>query len=112
MNNLMEYKGYHAKIEYSSEDELLVGRVVGITDILAFHGWSLDELKAMFHNSIDNYLDMCREAGKQPDQEYLGTFSVTIPAELYRKAAIAAESKGISLDLFVEEILRSYLATV
>ena len=109
MNNMIEYKGYHAKIEYSSEDEAFVGKVVGITDTLAFHGRSIDELQTVFHNSIDDDLDMCREIGKQPDREYLGTFSVTVSAELHRKAAIAAESKNISLDRLVEEALRDYI---
>ena len=34
----MTYKGYAARIEYSDEDELFVGRVVGIRDIITFHG--------------------------------------------------------------------------
>ena len=40
----MEYKGYHAKIEYDSDDEIFVGHVLGLTDSLNFHGESIKEL--------------------------------------------------------------------
>ena len=30
MNSMLEYKGYHATIEYDAEDEIFVGEVFGI----------------------------------------------------------------------------------
>ena len=110
MNGMMEYKGYHAKIEYSPEDETFVGQVFGVADTLVFDGQSIEELQAMFHASIDDYLELCREIGKEPDREYRGTFNVRVPAELHREAAMAAESRNISLNQFVAEALRRYVA--
>ena len=55
---MMEYKGYHAAIQYSDEDNLFIGEVFGINDTLAFHGSSVQELESVFHQSIDNYLEM------------------------------------------------------
>ena len=63
----MEYKGYHADVKYSDEDKLFIGEVIGLNDTLAFHGSSVSELEAMFRQSVDNYLDMCREFGKKPE---------------------------------------------
>ena len=37
MADLMEYKGYHAKVEYDPDDKLLVGKVFGISDSLNLH---------------------------------------------------------------------------
>lgn len=110
MSGMMEYKGYHAKIEYSPEDEAFVGKVFGITDTLVFDGRSIEELQTMFHTSIDDYLELCHEIGKQPDREYGGTFNVRVPVELHREAAMAAESKDISLNQLVTEALRRYVA--
>ena len=67
---MMEYKGYHAAIQYSDEDNLFIGEVFGINDTLAFHGSSVQELESVFHQSIDNYLEMCREFGKKTEKEY------------------------------------------
>ena len=98
---MMEYKGYHASIEYSDEDNLFVGEVFGINDTLAFHGSSVQELETMFHQSIDNYLEACREFGKDPDKEYKGQFNVRIPSALHRSAALCARERNISLNEFV-----------
>lgn len=110
MNGMMEYKGYHAKVEYSPEDDTFVGQVFGVADTLVFDGQSIEELQAMFHASVDDYLELCKEIGKEPDREYRGTFNVRVPVELHRAAAMAAESKDVSLNQFVTEALRRYVA--
>ena len=61
MNSMLEYKGYHASIEYDAEDNIFVGEVFAITDSLNFHGTTVVELKEMFEQCIDNYLDFCKE---------------------------------------------------
>ena len=58
MADLMEYKGYHAKVEYDPDDKLLVGKVFGISDSLNFHAKDVDELEEAFHTSIDGYLKL------------------------------------------------------
>lgn len=98
---MMEYKGYHAQIRYSDEDRLFVGEVFGVNDTLGFHGSSVDELERMFHQSVDNYLEMCRECGKEPDKEYKGKFNVRIPPMLHRAAAYCAKKQEMSLNEFV-----------
>ena len=40
MNSMLEYKGYHASIEYDAEDNIFVGEVFGITDSLKEGGFS------------------------------------------------------------------------
>ena len=48
MADLMEYKGYHAKVEYDPDDKLLVGKVFGISDSLNFHAKDVMSLKKHF----------------------------------------------------------------
>ena len=110
MSGMMEYKGYHAKVEYSAEDNAFVGQVFGIADTLVFDGQSIEELETMFHAAIDDYLEQCRELGREPDREYRGTFNVRVPVELHRAAVLAAESRDISLNQLVTEALRRYVA--
>ena len=98
---MLEYKGYHAMIEYDAEDDIFVGEVFGIADSLSFHGESVEELKEMFRQSIDNYLELCKKIGKNPDKEFKGTFNVRIPPELHRKAALAAAKQRITLNQYV-----------
>lgn len=105
MASLIEYKGYHGTVEYSKEDDMLVGRVVGVCDVLAYHGNSVQEIQSTFQSCIDGYLEMCEEFGRKPDKEYRGSFNVRITPELHRDAVLAAEASGISLNQFVQEAI-------
>lgn len=68
MKNIMEYNGYRAMIEYDEDDELFVGTVIGINDSISFHGQNTQELKQHFKHNVDNYVDMCRQFGKNPEK--------------------------------------------
>lgn len=56
--NLMTYKGFTARIEYSDEDKCFVGHIAAIRDIVGFHGESLPEMQAAFEEAVDDYLEM------------------------------------------------------
>lgn len=101
MSSMIEYKGYHASVEYDAEDDIFVGEVFGITDSLNFHGASVKELKEMFEQCIDNYLNLCEKINKKPDKEFKGSFNVRIPPEMHKKAALAAAKQKITLNQYV-----------
>lgn len=109
MSNTINYKGYHATIEYSAEDGLLVGSVVGIRDSLHFHGFTVDEITKSFHDSIDGYLEMCNAIGRSPDKTYKGSFNVRISPDLHRRAAVSAECSGLTLNQFVQKAIEDKL---
>ena len=98
MNSLMEYKGYHAKIEFDKEDNIFVGQVLGINDSLNFNGSSISELEESFHDSIENYILICRQCNKQPEKEFKGVFNVRIKPEAHKKAALEAAKEGITMN--------------
>ncbi|MCX4269494.1 MAG: type II toxin-antitoxin system HicB family antitoxin [Lachnospiraceae bacterium] len=106
MNSMLEYNGYHATVTYDADDNLFVGEVFGISDSLNFHGSSIDELKKMFANCIDNYLDLCKQVGKEPQKEFKGNFNVRIPSELHKQIAMSAAQQKITLNQYVINALR------
>lgn len=110
MSKMMEYKGYHATFEFDSEDNFFVGKVHGISDSLSFHGTSVGELEAMFHQSIDNYLDMCENTGKIPDKEYSGIFNVRISSALHKKVAEEALRNESTINSIVNVALENYFS--
>ncbi|EJM12347.1 hypothetical protein PMI21_04826 [Pseudomonas sp. GM18] len=57
--NVMNYKGYAARIEYSEEDGLFVGHIADIRDVVGFHGESAQELRNAFEEAVTDYLDTC-----------------------------------------------------
>lgn len=110
MSDMLSYKGYHASIEYDSDDQLLVGTVFGVRDTLAFHGTSIPEITETFHDCIDTYLQVCAEQGISPDKEFKGSFNVRIPPELHRQAALAAEQEGISLNQWIQQAIQKHVS--
>ena len=101
MSDILEYKGYYAVLNFSAEDEVFFGKLIGINDLVSFEGNSVTELKAAFQEAVDDYLETCRELKKQPEKTYKGVFNVRIPSELHRKAAMVAAQKKLTLNELV-----------
>ena len=103
----LEYKGYTGSIEYSPEDNLLYGKVLGIRGLISFEGETGKSLEEDFHTSVDVYLADCKEDGKTPEKPFKGSFNVRIPAKLHQKAALLAIETKTSLNNLVAEAIRS-----
>ena len=110
MNNTMEYKGYIGSVEFSEEDGILYGKVMGIRALISYEGESGKELLLDFHEAVDDYLPLCEEKGMEPERAYKGSFNVRISPELHRKVALSAAEQKISLNSFVEKALLASVA--
>ena len=62
----MEYKGYHAKYEADEESGMIAGRIAGIPDLVTFESDDAAGLKEEFESAVDDYLEFCKEVGKDP----------------------------------------------
>ena len=109
MKNLLEYKGYHAKIEFDSEDLVLRGKIEGIKDLVNFESTDISTVEEEFHAGVDDYLEFCKEVGKEPDKEYRGTFNIRISPDLHKKLAIVAMQNGDTLNATVEKAIVNYV---
>lgn len=109
MNNTMEYKGYIGSVEFSEEDSLFYGKVMGIRALISYEGESARDLVEDFHSAVDAYLDLCAEQGIEPEKAYKGSFNIRISPELHKQAVIAASARQISLNSFVESSIERAL---
>lgn len=105
--NAMTYKGYSARIEYDDEDEIFFGRLAGIRDGVSFHADTVAELKAAFHEAVDDYIETCAKIGKSPQKPYSGNLMLRVDPAVHSKVALAAEIAGKSLNQWGEEVLRA-----
>ncbi|XTI72596.1 type II toxin-antitoxin system HicB family antitoxin [Acidithiobacillus sp. AC3] len=105
MNNAMTYKGYTASVTYDPEDDILVGRVLGIADIIGFHGTSVAEIKTAFHEALDDYIAACAELGQPADKPASGKLMVRIDPGIHAAAAKAAAREGQSMNKWVAKVL-------
>ncbi|MCI8852479.1 MAG: type II toxin-antitoxin system HicB family antitoxin [Lachnospiraceae bacterium] len=109
-NNVLEYKGYHTKVEFDSEALVLRGKIEGIHDLVNFECENMKDVVKEFHEAVDDYLEFCKEVGKEPDKEYKGTFNVRINPELHKKLAMTAVKNGDSLNASVEKAIQKYIS--
>ena len=109
MKNMMEYKEYYARIDYSSKDHCFFGIIAGIADMISFEGSSIAELQEAFTEAIDDHLDLCLRQGIEPQKTIKGSFNVRIDPELHKQATLMALSHNISLNQLVERAVACYV---
>jgi predicted HicB family RNase H-like nuclease len=63
-SDVLTYKDYYATVYYSEEDEVFFGKIEGVSDSITFEGESVKELKKAFIDSVEDYIEMCKEIGK------------------------------------------------
>lgn len=59
----MTYTGYIARVEYNKSDSCLFGRVIGISDVIGFHGDLIQDMKTAFEEAVDD-LETCQKMGR------------------------------------------------
>lgn len=100
------YRGYSAQVQFDPEDEIFVGRLAGINDVVGFHADTVEALKAAFHEAVDDYVQACARVGKKPDKAFSGKVMFRVDPTVHANAALAAQLSGMSLNEWAEDRLR------
>lgn len=72
---------------------------------------NIKDIEKEFHEAVDDYLEFCKEVGKEPDKEYKGTFNVRINPELHKKLVNVAMKNEDSLNASVEKAIQGYISS-
>ena len=105
MNNTIQYKGYVGSVEFSEEDKLFYGKVLGIRSLISYEGSSATELLDDFHGAVDDYLQSCKDQNKEPEIAFKGSFNIRLTPELHKKLYIYAATHHISINKYIEKTL-------
>jgi len=109
MSNLLEHKGYFGTVEFSSVDNTLYGKVLGINGLISYEGISVQDLMDDFVEAVDDYLKMCADEDVEPQKAYKGKFNVRVSPELHKTLALYSVKHGQTLNSTVEEAIRRYV---
>ena len=107
MNDLMEYKGFKARVEFSADDEVFFGRLIGIDDVVTFEGKTVRELKKAMKEAVEFHIEVCERSGRILKKAYSGKLLFRLPSDLHAKIAETAAKKGKSVNEWGKEILES-----
>jgi predicted HicB family RNase H-like nuclease len=108
----MEHMGYYGTVEYSDTDDILFGKVIGVSGLISYEGDSVQSLKADFEGAIEDYLELCAKNGVEPERVYKGSFNVRVSPELHKKLTYYSASHGYTLNSAVEEAIERLVAEV
>ena len=78
----LEYKGYKGSVEYSREDNCLVGKVQGMG---------------------------CKADGVEPQKPYSGKLNLRMPSELHSRVAAFVAASGTTINDFINRAIRNEL---
>ena len=107
MNNTIQYKGYVGSVEFSEEDGIFYGKVMGIRSLISYEGESAAELLNDFHCAVDDYLETCKAEGKEPETAFKGSFNSRISPELHTRLFLYATAHQMSMNKYIEETLKN-----
>ena len=107
----MTYKEYTGVVELDTEDRMLYGKVIGLRDVIGFEGSNFEEMEASFHRAVDCYLEVCAEKGKTPEKPYSGKILIRTDPDTHRDVAHAAAVAQVSMNQWVEQMLKERTAT-
>ena len=94
-----------ARVEFDAQDKILIGRLAGISDIVSFHGESVAELEAAFHEAVDDYVTACEKLGQTPNKPASGKLMLRVPPAVHSAALTAAHAAGTSLNQWATRVL-------
>ena len=98
MKDMMTYENYMGSVHYSDEDRVFYGKVEFVKSLISFEGTDVDSLRQAFEGAVDDYLELCAEEGRQPEQPFKGSFNVRTRSDLHRRAVIFAKENGFYHD--------------
>jgi predicted HicB family RNase H-like nuclease len=106
MKDTMEYNGYFGSVHYNDDDKVFYGKLEFIRALVSYEGTDVVSLRAAFEEAVDDYLEFCKETGKQPEKPFKGSFNLRLDPELHKRLVNNAMSEGKTLNTFVKDLLQ------
>ncbi len=60
------YNGFEANIEFDADDQIFIGRIIGIRDVVGFHSNTVAGLEAAFRETVNDYVQATAELKSAP----------------------------------------------
>lgn len=105
MKDTMEYNGYFGSVHYNDGDKVFYGKLEFIRALVSYEGTDVVSLRMAFEEAVDDYLEFCKETGKQPEKPFKGSFNLRLDPELHKRLVSSAMNEGKTLNAFVKDVL-------
>ena len=107
---IIKYKDFEGSVETDIERNCCRGKILFIDDLVTYESETLQGLQKQFEESVEDYVETCKQIGKEPQKPFRGLFNVRVKPELHRAAVKKAAADETSLNDLVSKALESYLS--
>jgi predicted HicB family RNase H-like nuclease len=105
MKDLIKYKGYLGSVHFDAEELVFHGKIEFIRALVTYEATDAKGLRKAFHDSIDDYLELCERKNIDPEKPFKGSLNVRLGPDLHRRIALAANAKHSTINNFIAETL-------
>ncbi len=109
MRDTLSHRGLTGSVEYSAEDKVLYGQVLGIRGLISYEGNSIAELEASFHEAVDDFLADV-DAGTV-SLTVTDPWQITIQPDMAERAMRYAQAHDLEVGSLVEKALDRFMET-
>lgn len=106
---IIKYKEFEGSAEIDLERLVCRGKILHIDDLVTYESKSIDSLKKEFEAAVEDYIETCKQIGKEPQKPCRGQFNVRVSPELHREAVRRAIEDDTSLNEVVCRALEDFL---
>lgn len=96
----IQYKDYVGQVQIDDDQRCLSGYIAGIKDVVTFSGDTVEELIKAFHDSVDDYLEFCKQLKKSP-AKVSGNLMLRMTPELYARVHTASNESSMSMNKWI-----------
>jgi predicted HicB family RNase H-like nuclease len=107
MNTTVSYRGYDGSIIHDAEDHLYHGKILGVRDMVIYHGYTVEEAGTIFRQAVDDYISHFEQDGKEPPKPF-ASLPAQIPHELQVKAALFAHENHVDVENVLNMALSNF----
>jgi len=108
--DILKYKGYEGSAELDMERQVCRGRLLFVDDLVTYEADTPANLQREFQAAVDDYLETCRELGREPKKPLKGQFNVRIPPAMHAAAVRRALAANVALNEVVIRALGAFLS--
>jgi len=108
-NETFKYKGFEGSMEFSTEDQCLIGEVLCISGKVVYEAQTFPDLKREFEDAVDAYLEHCAKHSINPEKSFSGSFTVRSTPELHKALVMKGYRKGLNFNQAINAAIQSYV---
>lgn len=97
-------------VNFDAEAGILYGEVINIRDVIAFQGTTVEEVKQSFIESVEDYLEFCKERGEEPEKPFSGKLILRMPPKTHQEVHLLAKQAGVSINEWVNRAIEEQIA--